>query len=83
MTKLLAGLCAGLLLVGFGLAPAPVHAQDEAAGGSATAGDAAEEAPKEETFMDKLKETFKETTTPTDEETDAIGTSEDAGRDLY
>lgn len=81
MTKLFAALCAGLLLVGFGLAPAPVHAQD--AGDSATAADPAEEAPKEESFMDKLKETFKETTTPTDEETDAIGTSEDAGRDLY
>lgn len=33
--------------------------------------------------MEKLEEDFKETTTPTDEESDAIGTSEDADRDLY
>jgi hypothetical protein len=83
MTKLLAGAFAAVLMVGLSVAPTPTLAQDDTADDSADAVQPAEEAPKEETFMDKLKETFKETTTPTDVETDAIGTSEDAGRDLY
>lgn len=83
MTKLFAGLFAGLLVAGLGFAPTLAVAQDGTAADSATTPGSAEEAPKEETFMDKLKETFKETTTPTDKETDPIGSAEDAGRDLY
>jgi hypothetical protein len=83
MTKLFAGVFAAVLMVGLSYAPTPTLAQNDTADDSADAAQSAEEAPKEETFMDKLKGTFKETTTPTDVETDAIGTAEDAGRDLY
>jgi hypothetical protein len=34
-------------------------------------------------MIEKLEDAFKETTTPTDEETNPIGTTEDADRDLY
>lgn len=66
---------------------APAFAQDGTGdagqdAGAASAG-AAEESTQDETFMEKLEGDFKESTTPTDEETDPIGSAEDAGRDLY
>jgi hypothetical protein len=84
MTKFVAGLLVLALAVGLGSLAAPSYAQEDASqdadqpaaasGGGTT---------KEETLLEKLEEDFKETTTPTDEETDPIGTNEDADRDLY
>lgn len=84
MKKLSATILALTLALGGGAAFAPAYAQDDdgqAAGDAATASQG--EAAQDETLIEKLEKDFKETTTPTDEETDAIGTSEDAGRDLY
>ncbi|GFO81088.1 hypothetical protein [Methyloceanibacter sp.] len=67
-----------------GAAFAPALAQDDTgqeAGAATTA--APDGGTQGETLMEKLEKDFKETTTPTDEETDPIGSAEDAGRDLY
>jgi len=83
MTKWSTGLFAAALLIGLGCLPTLTNAQEgtaeEAGKGSDSTGNAAEE----ETFLEKLEDDLKETTTPTDAETDAIGTGEDADRDLY
>jgi uncharacterized protein HemX len=83
MTKFFAGLFVLALAVGLGFAM-PSFAQEDANQG-ASQPDAAsgEDTTKDETLLEKLEEDFKETTTPTDEETDPIGTNEDADRDLY
>ncbi|MCB1441727.1 MAG: hypothetical protein KDJ72_01790 [Methyloceanibacter sp.] len=67
-----------------GAAFSPALAQDDVgqeAGAATTT--APEDGTQDETLMEKLEKDFKETTTPTDEETDPIGSAEDAGRDLY
>lgn len=83
MTKWSTGLFAAALLIGLGSLPTLTNAQEgtteEAGKGSDLTGNTAEE----ETFLEKLEDDLKETTTPTDAETDAIGTGEDADRDLY
>ena len=83
MTKFFAGLLVLGLAVGLGFT-VPSFAQEDANQG-ASQPDAAsgEDTTKDETLLEKLEEDFKETTTPTDEETDPIGTNEDADRDLY
>lgn len=87
MTKRFAGLFAAVLMVAAGFAPTPTQAQENATEETGTSADtnagASADSTKDETFMDKLEDAFKETTTPTDEEVDPIGTAEDAGRDLY
>jgi hypothetical protein len=85
MKNLFAGLFVAALMVGLGTAPTLTHAgagenTTEAAGSGA---DSAKEPKKDETLLEKLEDDLKETTTPTDKETDPIGTSEDAERDLY
>jgi len=84
MTKLFDGLLVLTLAVGLGSFAGPSYAQDNSnqdAGQPAASSDG--DAKKDETLLEKLEEDFKETTTPTDEETDPIGTNEDADRDLY
>jgi len=83
MTKFFAGLLVLGLAAALGFAM-PSYAQDDASQ-DASQPDAASggDTKKDETFMEKLEEDFKETTTPTDEETDPIGTTEDTDRDLY
>ena len=80
MKMLFAGICAAALMVGF--APTLTHAEEDAtenAGSGSDSGDSTQD----ETMMEKLEDAFEETTTPTDEETNPIGTTEDADRDLY
>ena len=83
MKTLFAGICAAALMVGVGFAPTLTHAEEDATetagSGPASGGDSTQD----ETMMEKLEDAFKETTTPTDEETNPIGTTEDADRDLY
>jgi hypothetical protein len=83
MTKFFAGVLVLGLAVGLGFAM-PSFAQEDSSQ-SAGKPDAAsgEDTTKDETLLEKLEEDFKETTTPTDKETDPIGTNEDADRDLY
>jgi hypothetical protein len=81
MAKLFAGLFAATLMVGLGLVPTATHAQEDTTEESGNA--SAEDSTEDETMMEKLEDALKETTTPTDEETDPIGTTEDADRDLY
>jgi len=82
MKKSSAGLTLLALAIGLSAFLMPAYAQDdsdqEVEEPASASGDT-----KEESFLEKLEEDFKETTTPTDEETDAIGTGEDADRDLY
>jgi TfoX/Sxy family transcriptional regulator of competence genes len=85
MKKLFAGLFVAALMIGLGSAPTLTLAgagedTTEAAGSGA---DQAKDSKKDETLMEKLEDAFKETTTPTDKETDPVGTTEDADRDLY
>ena len=84
MTKFVVGLLVLALAVGLGPFAEPSFAQEDANQG-ASQPDAAsgEDTTKDVTLLEKLEEDFKETTTPTDEETDPIGTNEDADRDLY
>jgi hypothetical protein len=79
MTQLFSGLHMAVLMVGLGLATAPAYAQEESTDGAA----AADDASKDESMLEKLEDAFKESTTPTDEESDPIGTTEDIDRDLY
>jgi hypothetical protein len=83
MTKFFAGLLALAFTVAISYA-VPSFAQEDASQ-SAGQPDAASggDTTKDETVLEKLEEDFKETTTPTDEETDSIGTTEDTDRDLY
>jgi hypothetical protein len=83
MTKLSAGLFAAALMIGLGCAPTLTYAEEDAAEEAGNGSDSGEDSTKDETMMEKLEDAFKETTTPTDEETDPIGTTEDADRDLY
>lgn len=83
MTKLFAGLFAAVLMVGFGSAPTLTHAEEDTTEEVGNGSDSAENPTKDETVVEKLEDALRETTTPTDEETDPIGTAEDADRDLY
>jgi len=92
MTKFSERLLVLTLTVGLGSFAGPSYAQDDASqdagqpaasSGGDTEASSDGDAKKDETFLEKLEEDFKETTTPTDEETDPIGTNEDADRDLY
>ncbi len=82
MTKLFAGLFAAALMIGLGSAPTLTHAED-ATQETGTDLDLAADSTKDESMMEELEDALKETTTPTDEETDPIGTTEDTDRDLY
>jgi len=84
MKKLTATIFVLALALVHGAAFDPALAQDDAgqeAGAATTA--TPDGGTQDETLMEKLEKDFKETTTPTDEETDPIGSAEDAGRDLY
>jgi len=83
MTKLLAGLFAGALVIGLGSAPTLAYAEEDAAEETGDGTDSGGDSAKDETMMEKLEDALKETTTPTDEETNPIGATEDADRDLY
>ena len=83
MMKLMAGFFATALMIGLGSAPTPTHAEEGATQEAGKGSGSAEDSTKDETMMEKLEDALKETTTPTDEETDPIGTAEDADRDLY
>jgi hypothetical protein len=83
MTKLFAGLFIAALMISLGSAPTLTHAEEDAPQEAGKDSGSAEDSTKDETMMEKLEDALKETTTPTDEETDPIGTAEDADRDLY
>ena len=83
MMKLFAGLFAAALMIGVGSVPTLTHAEEDATEEAGSGSGSGEDSTKDETMMEKLEDAFKETTTPTDEETDPIGTAEDADRDLY
>jgi len=83
MTKLSVRLVAAALLIGLGSAPTFIHAEDDPSEEAGKGSDSAADSTKDETMMEKLEDAFKETTTPTDQETDPIGSAEDADRDLY
>jgi len=83
MKTLFAGICAAALVIGVGFAPMLAYAEDATTGGAAEGGTEPAGDSKDETMMEKLEDALKETTTPTDEETNPIGTTEDADRDLY
>lgn len=83
MTNFPARLLAAALVVGLAATPTLARAGDDATLNAGTAADSDGDSAKPETMMEKLEDAFKETTTPTDEETNPIGTAEDADRDLY
>jgi hypothetical protein len=83
MTKLFAGLFVAALMIGLGSAPTLTHAEEGTTEEAGTGSDAAAGSTKDESMMEELEDALKETTTPTDEETDPIGTTEDTDRDLY
>lgn len=83
MTNVLAGLFAAALVIGLASTPTLTYAEEDTTEEAGNGSDSAEGSAKDETFLEKLEEDFKETTTPTDEETDPIGTAEDIDRDLY
>jgi hypothetical protein len=83
MRKLFAGLFAAALIIGVGTAPTLTQAEEDATEKTGDGSESGNDSTKDETMMEKLEDVFKETTTPTDEETDPIGTAEDADRDLY
>ena len=83
MTKLFAGLFVVALAVGLGSAPTLTCAQEDTKQEAGKGSGSSEDSTKDESLMEQLEDALKETTTPTDEETDPIGTAEDADRDLY
>lgn len=83
MTKLLSRLFAIALVMGLSAVPTLTHAEDGNTQGAEEEGKESAGDSKEEPMMEKLEDVFKETTTPTDEETNPIGTTEDTDRDLF
>jgi hypothetical protein len=83
MTKLFARLFVAALMIGLGFTPTLTYAEEDTPQAAGKDSDSAEGSTKDETIIEKLEDALKETTTPTDEETDPIGTTEDADRDLY
>jgi len=83
MTKLSARFFAAALLMSVGSAPTFIHAEEDTGQEAGSGPASADDSTKDETMMEKLEDAFKETTTPTDQETDPIGSAEDADRDLY
>ncbi len=83
MTRFSAGFSILALTIGLSSFVAPAYAQEESGQDAGAPAAASENTKKEGSFLEKLEEDFKETTTPTDEESDPIGTAEDADRDLY
>ncbi|ODS02757.1 hypothetical protein AUC71_13570 [Methyloceanibacter marginalis] len=83
MTKRCAGLTLVTLTICLGSFVAPAYAQEGSGQAAGAPAAASGDTKKEESFLEKLEEDLKETTTPTDEESDPIGTAEDVDRDLY
>ncbi len=83
MTRLSVGLFAAALLICLGSVATLAYAEDDATEETGGSTDSGGDSAKDETMMEKLEDDLKETTTPTDEETNPIGTTEDADRDLY